>query len=85
MIRREFSTYLTPNDMTNLHEVVINNRSKMIGREPIIFQNDLIIYVFIVELNLSVNYIFEMRNALWNLHPNYERLTVSFPLLYLLC
>ena len=71
--------------MTNLHKIVIDNGSKVIGWEAIIFQDDLIIYVFIVELNLSVNYILEMRNALRNLHPNDERLTVGFPLLNLLC
>lgn len=43
--------YLATNNMSNLHEVVIDDTSKVVSREPIRFQNNKVFFIlFLLEL-----------------------------------
>jgi len=54
--------------MTDLHKVVVDYVSKVIGWESIIFEDDLVVNVSVVKHDLSVHDILKRCFAFWNLH-----------------
>ena len=67
--------------MADLHEVVVDHVSEVVGRESVILQDDLVVDVLIVEHDLAVDDVAELSLALGDLHADDERLTVRLLLL----
>ncbi len=71
--------------MTDLHQMVINNISKMVGRKPVILHDHLIINHAVVENYFSMNDVLELCLASWHLHSHDVALSVRFTLLNFCC
>ena len=71
--------------MTDLHQMVINNISKMVGRKPIILHDHLIINHAVIKNYLSMNDVLELCLASWHLHSHDKALSVCFTLFNFCC
>ena len=71
-------TYLPSDNMTNSHQVVIHNICKMIGREPVIFENDLIINHTVIKHNLAMHDVPKFGLSFRDAHPDDVGLPVGF-------
>ena len=78
-------TYLTANDMRNFHQMIINHISKVIGWEPIIFDDYLVIHNLVFKLHFPMHQIPKLSLAFRHAHSDYKWLTVGFLLLDLIC
>lgn len=78
-------TYLTSNDMRDLHQMIINNVGKVVGRETIILDDNLVIHNLIFKLHFPVHQIFELSLSFRHAHSDHKWLTVGLLLLDLLC
>ena len=58
--------------MTDLHEVVINYICKVVCWETVIFQDNLIVYVFVIKDDFSMDDILERSLSFWHFHPYYK-------------
>ena len=77
-------TYLSSDDVTDLHEVVIDDICEVIGRVAIVLEDHLVIDILVVKHHLAVHDILERCLALRYLHTNDKRLSVRLLLFYLL-
>jgi len=53
--------------MGNLHVMIVNHISQVVGRQLIRLEEDLVIYLAVVKFNTTMNKILELGNPLWNL------------------
>ncbi len=75
---RVWLTYLSSDDMTDLHQIIIDNVCKMVGRESIVFQNDLIINIFVIEDYFTMHDVFKSGLSFGHFHPNDKWLAICF-------
>jgi len=78
-------TYLTSNHMRDFHQMIINYIGKVVGREPIILDDNLVIHNLIFKLYFPVHQIFELSLSFRHTHSDHKWLTVGLLLLDLLC
>ena len=71
-------TYLSANDVSDSHQVVVHYICKMIGGKSIVFKDNLVIYHFVFEPDFAVNYVFELCvTSIRDFHSDNVRLSVS--------
>jgi hypothetical protein len=68
--------------MTDLHKVVVNDVRQMVGREPVILHDHLVVDCAVVENNLPVDDVLKLGLASGHFHSHNEALSASFALLY---
>jgi hypothetical protein len=68
MLRTVIGSYLSTDDMADLHKVVIHHVGQMVGRVAIILHDDLVVDVFVVEHYLAVDDVLELCLAFGYFH-----------------
>ncbi len=66
LARRVIDMVIAADDMGNVHQRVINDHSKVVGRVTIATLNDQIVKLFIIKTNVSFNQIFDNCRACLN-------------------
>ena len=56
--------------MTDLHQIIIDNVCEMVGWEPIIFQNDLIVNIFVIKDYFAMHDVFKSCLSFRHFHPD---------------
>ena len=77
-------TYLSSDNVTDLHEVVIHHICKVVRGEAIVLEDDLVINVLVIKDHLTVDDVLELGLTLGHLHPDDERFPIGLLLLDLL-
>ena len=77
-------TYLSSDDMTNTHQVVIYDVCKVICWEPVILENDLIVNDTVIEHDFTMDDIPKLCLSFWNSHSDNVGLSVGLFLFELL-
>lgn len=80
MLRTVIGSYLSTDDMADLHQVVIHHVGQMVGRVAIILHDDLVVDVFVVEHHLAVDDVFELCLAFGYFHSDDIALSSGFAL-----
>ena len=71
-------TYLSSDDVTDTHQVVIHDICKVICREPVIFENDLIINHTVIEHNFTMHDVSKFGLSFRDSHSDDVGLSVGF-------
>lgn len=74
-------TYLSADDVADLHEVVVDDVGQVVGREPVVFHDDLVVDCAVVEDDLAMHDVLELSLSARHLHPHDETLPTSLALL----
>lgn len=75
--------YLASDYMADLHEVVVNDISKVVSREPVVFHDNLVVDCAVIENNLPVDDVLKLRLASGYLHPHNETFSACLALFHL--
>lgn len=84
VLRSRWQPFFAADNMADVHREVVHDVGKVVRWEAIVFQDNLVIYIFVVEDDLPMNDVLERCLALRHLHSDDEGLAVRFLLFDLL-